>query len=79
MNAVNQLKQQTDELERQRLMLVAQLYKLLDELEGPQISRRKTSRFPFNLLENVINASLLSLERAVDKLVTAALSVRSRR
>jgi hypothetical protein len=78
-NAVNQLKQQKDELERQRQMLVMHLYELLDDLEGPSAPRRRTSRFPFNLLENVINASLLSLERAVDKLVTAAFSVRSRR
>jgi len=76
---MNQLKRQTDELERQRQMLVVQLYELLDELEGPRISRSRTSRFPFNLLETVINTLLLRLERAVEKLVTAALNVRSRR
>ncbi len=60
---MNQLKHQTDEIKRQRQMLVSQLYKLLDELEGPRATRRRTSRFPFNLLEDAISSLLLKLER----------------
>ena len=76
---MNQLKHETDEIKRQRQMLVSRLYKLLDELEGPQAAPRRTSRFPFNLLEDAISSLLLKLERSVDKLVAAALNVRSRR
>ena len=78
-NAMNSLKPQKDELERQRLMLVSQLYKLLDELEGPRAPRRRTSRFPFDVLEGSINSMLLKLEDTVDKLVAAVLDIHHRR
>jgi hypothetical protein len=73
-NLVNSIKSQKKELEQQRQIMIATLYRLLDDLEGKPVRRRRTSGFPFSHIEAAISWTLLNLERSVEKLVTAALN-----
>ena len=68
------LKSEKKELERQRRMMIKNLYKLLDVLEEKPVRRRRTGIFLYDLLEAPINWALLKLEQAVDAQVSASLS-----
>ena len=71
---MNSIKSQKKELEQQRQIMIATLYRLLEDLEGKPVRRRRTRGFLFGQIEVAINWTLLNLERSVEKLVTAALN-----
>jgi hypothetical protein len=63
----------SDLYEYQRKILVHQLYRLIDELEGRADQPRYTNGFPFNLLEKAIHMGLTGLENMVGGWVDGAL------
>jgi hypothetical protein len=59
------------EVERKRRKALRRFYELLEKLEAP--TGRASGRFPFGVLERLVDQFLIALERGVDRLVSAAL------
>jgi len=57
------------QLERQRKAMRSRLYRMIDELEGRPIDRRKYQPFPIGVLEKTIESSLQGLEALVRNLL----------
>lgn len=73
MSNPNETKTKLDyqQLERQRKALRTRLYRILDELEGRPVDRRKYQAFPFGTLEKVIENRIRGVEDLVSRLVLA--------
>ena len=59
------------QLERQRKALRNRLYRMIDELDGRPVDRRKYQAFPVGVLEKAIEQSLQGIEDLVRRLVIA--------
>ena len=57
------------QLERQRKAMRSRLYRMIDELEGRPVDRRKYQPFPIGVLEKTIEVSLQGLETLVRNLI----------
>lgn len=58
-----------DMLERQRKAMRTRLYRMIDELEGRPVDRRKYQPFPYGILEKAVELSLQALENRVRQLI----------
>ena len=59
------------QLERQRKALRTRLYRILGELEGRPVDRRKYQPFPFGALEKAVEKRIRGVEDLVRRLVLA--------
>ena len=75
------LKSELTELEQRREATIELLNKLLGELEGGPVERRRDGWNPLDLLESAVNELVQALERAVESMVVVVLdrANRSRR
>jgi hypothetical protein len=73
------LEEEQRQLERRRRELAQRAYWLWREMEDLADRPRRTSGFPFSVLERAVGRGLTFLERQVSRLVTAVLSRRARR
>jgi hypothetical protein len=67
----NKRKRNYLQLESQRKAMRQRLYRMIDELEGRPVDRRKYQPFPIGVLEKVIENRLQGLEDLVRRLVIA--------
>lgn len=58
-------------LERQRKALRTRLFRMIDELEGRPVDRRKYQPFPIGALEKAIETKLQQVEDLTTRLVVA--------
>ena len=65
------IKHDYQQLERERKALRTRLYRLIDELEGRPVDRRKYQAFPIGVLEKAIEQSLQGVEDLTRRLVIA--------
>lgn len=73
------LEEQRQQLERRRREIARRAYWLWREMEDLADRPRRTSGFPFSIVERAVERALTFLERQVSRLVTAVLSRRVRR
>ena len=71
MNKPQQSYRDYQQLERQRKALRNRLYRVIDELEGRPVDRRKYQPFPIGVLEKAIEQRLQGVENLTRRLVIA--------
>ena len=71
MNKPQQSSRDYLQLERQRKALRQRLYRMIDELEGRPVDRRKYQPFPIGVLEKAIEQRLQGVEDLARRLVIA--------
>ena len=71
MNKPQQPIRDYQQLERQRKALRNRLYRMIDELEGRPVDRRKYQPFPIGVLEKAIEQRLQGVEDLTRRLVIA--------
>jgi len=68
------LENEIEEVERMRLELHRKVFEyMLREMKSQPVQQKPTSRFPFGLLERVVESALVMLERAIGGLVATVL------